>query len=461
MVWDAEIESDVRLDMIRHATRTIDFVTYAQMPDNDVSQPFLSALREAANRGVHVRYLTNDFQNSMVDMLGRSRRYLLHPPTIAPIEVLYFGGLSTPFGLINYVHEKLLIIDGQVAITSGRPIGAENLRWLDKSFLFKGGLVSQANEIYERLWDFCRAFNAPRGWTPAPGGTQSPIHPYQQWVPGPRMQLDRDQQHEADELKSWLRRPSQDSQDSQDLASSNSRARFLHHDLLQQLTMYNYPGSRDFRLENIVDPVIESMLTRLSNPEVREVIIASMAVMLHPRLKAKLIEVAGRRNPDGTRKAQVTFFTNSRQAVQWLVPLPANYDYALTDMRDLLRAGVHLAGFFTADPRSRTNVGREDYPSYLAAHRDLTYLHEKVALIDDTIYIGSHNFNLPSSVHNDEATAEIQNATWAARLRRNFYLEMNYHSIPILLDDVENALENGGAGLAISRWLGDLLLALF
>src|SRR5688500_16620242 len=60
-IGDARVEAQLRLYMIRQARESVDVVIYEQGDDEAVGLPVLSALREAANRGVKVRIITHWF----------------------------------------------------------------------------------------------------------------------------------------------------------------------------------------------------------------------------------------------------------------------------------------------------------------------------------------------------------------------------------------------------------------
>lgn len=467
MIRDALIEQEVRLHLIASARERIRYVTYAQMSDNEINGPMLSAMREAANRGVNIQFLTNYVQGTVVDLAHRIPRYLLGVPTRAPIQLLMFGGPQTPFGLANYIHEKLLIIDDEIVMTTGRPVGANNITWQDKAVMVRGPLVAPLVRAYNRVWRFANTQNRVRVSAPVVLDANGQPPAFRR-IPSPiASRLDRGQQAEVQRLNRWTDertpRPFIDPTPTSmtGVSLTGPRARVLHNGFLQQLWQRGFPSGVQQRVNVLQDPIMDALIERLQDPNVREVIIATMAVVQHPSLKQALMEVARRRNPDGTPKARVTFYTNSRDARSISFAIPFNFDFSIYDMQEMIRAGIHVAGFFPAAPDGRSRMGREDYPWLRGMNQAWTYLHEKIALVDDTVFFGSHNFNLPSSVYNDEVSVELVDPHWARRVRDGLWEEMRLHSVPIWEEDVTRFLHDARFYLPITRGIGSILLPLF
>src|SRR4051812_17744346 len=52
VIVSPQIEAELRLEMIRRASKTIDIVTYDQRADNQIGLPLLQEIKKAADRGV-------------------------------------------------------------------------------------------------------------------------------------------------------------------------------------------------------------------------------------------------------------------------------------------------------------------------------------------------------------------------------------------------------------------------
>ncbi|MEA5445286.1 phosphatidylserine/phosphatidylglycerophosphate/cardiolipin synthase family protein [Gammaproteobacteria bacterium AB-CW1] len=144
------------LASIYAAKRQILLETYI-FADDPVGRRFLSALKDAAGRGVHVRL--------HVDALGclfEARKGLFRDLRIQGVEVRLFHPWSWRdpwrFNLRN--HCKLLIIDDSCAYLGGFNIHAESSyravgeeRWRDSHLrLDNPSLVAEAREIFDALW---------------------------------------------------------------------------------------------------------------------------------------------------------------------------------------------------------------------------------------------------------------------------------------------------------------------
>ena len=90
---DPDVQQIARLKLISKAKYTLDIITFDQTKDEGYGVDTLDAIREAADRGVKVRFLTA-WVSSVFDEKWRSEvpAYLSQPPTATPIEYLIVGG---------------------------------------------------------------------------------------------------------------------------------------------------------------------------------------------------------------------------------------------------------------------------------------------------------------------------------------------------------------------------------
>ena len=73
MVPNPVIEAELRLSLIKKAQHSIDLVIWDQREDETVGMPILKALRDAADRGVKIRFLLS-WSGHMEDTFNRSRQ---------------------------------------------------------------------------------------------------------------------------------------------------------------------------------------------------------------------------------------------------------------------------------------------------------------------------------------------------------------------------------------------------
>jgi cardiolipin synthase C len=172
----AEYALAARIELIRRAQRSIDLQTY-QIGHDGVGRAILKELRDAARRGVRVRLLVDDFYTLGLD------RPLLHLAAHDRVQVRLYnpfvygrdsgGGrfwnlLSDGRRLNHRMHNKMLVIDGAVAIVGGRNLTDEYFmrskegNFLDIDFLFAGAVVPELGSLFDRYWNHPRVIEIQR-----------------------------------------------------------------------------------------------------------------------------------------------------------------------------------------------------------------------------------------------------------------------------------------------------------
>ena len=156
-----------RLAMIEAAERAIDFQYYMLVRDAS-GELVVRRLLEAADRGVRVRMLLDDFGSGGLD--GWMPELDAH----ANVEVRYFNPLARgPLGALNRLadlvarmgrldhrmHNKLLAVDGAVAVVGGRNVGDEyyglgrEMNFADADLLVTGAVLATLGEDFDRYWN--------------------------------------------------------------------------------------------------------------------------------------------------------------------------------------------------------------------------------------------------------------------------------------------------------------------
>ena len=149
------------------AENTIDVQYFIFSADN-VGLIAVDYLLRAADRGVHVRLLVDDF------MLEVGGEHLLALDAHPNIEIRLYNptaniGKNLPTKLFNLttdfrgfnqrMHNKTFIVDGQVAITGGRNIADEyfdydhEFNFRDRDLLLLGGASRDVQRSFERFWN--------------------------------------------------------------------------------------------------------------------------------------------------------------------------------------------------------------------------------------------------------------------------------------------------------------------
>jgi cardiolipin synthase C len=153
--------------LIRHAQRSLDLQYYI-IKDDPEARALLRAAREAAERGVRVRILLDDFYTSGKD--ERIAWYSAHPNIDVRLFNPFLHGRQwfatrlitsvTDFDRINRrMHNKMFVVDNAIAITGGRNVGDEyyahssQTNFLDLDVLVGGPVVHELSDTFDRYWN--------------------------------------------------------------------------------------------------------------------------------------------------------------------------------------------------------------------------------------------------------------------------------------------------------------------
>ncbi|AFG38543.1 phospholipase D-like domain-containing protein [Spirochaeta africana] len=165
-----------RLDLIRQAETSID-IAYYTITQGVAAELYLSALLEAAERGVEVRILLDGIFHNMRRKLADYRHAMaVHPG----IEIAVYEPFSPihPWRIQNRLHDKIMLVDGNKLLIGGRNIGdryyladhAEPVFDRDVLLLHTSSgnpaesVLPQAEQYYHKLWQsrFVRQISPPR-----------------------------------------------------------------------------------------------------------------------------------------------------------------------------------------------------------------------------------------------------------------------------------------------------------
>lgn len=437
VVTDSDLEQTLRLLLISKATQRLDIVTFDQRNDPEYGHPTLQAIREAANRGVKVRFMTS-WVSSVFDEYWRNdiATFLTVPVTRSPIEYLLVGGgAMSEYGFLHQdtIHEKLLIVDGKWALMTGRGQTSAYRNWLDTAYLTRGKMVLQFSEAFEELWRFVEPRNGIQ--IPEPGepviqdeSLESHRKPVKSEtkrnIKAIARQLEPQFSSELKSLKDWLNEPVRSVSNvlrEEVPTEMPLRIRLHHHDLLSQLDLRadvcnELPcdlGTGD-RLGFLSDPVIESVLEGLKDQAVTEFRYSTLAMTLNPRLKELLLQ----RMQTGLR---VKILTNSKESHTAVIPYPAGWYAGLDDMKELAQAGAEIYVLKSSEETS------------------FRYVHQKLGIAGRSrTWVGSHNFTRGSTAHTDEMSIEVESQAFAEKMIQIFEENLMTHGQKLEVADFEN-----------------------
>lgn len=146
-------------------------VSYYIWHNDEAGQLMLKDLYQAAMRGVQVRLLLDDFNNSpeLDQQLLRFAQHenisvrLVNPTPNRHIRAL--GFLRYPRLLNARMHNKIMTFDDQISIIGGRNIGNEylnnhqSLQFADLDVLLVGEVVGDISQSFDAYWDAPNAYD--------------------------------------------------------------------------------------------------------------------------------------------------------------------------------------------------------------------------------------------------------------------------------------------------------------
>ena len=156
-----------RLELLRRAEFGIDVQAY-HIGNDATGRFFLRKLRDAADRGVRVRLLLDDLYTAGEDelLLGLAAHEHVELRLFNPFAAGRDGWL-TRFALSLFdfarvhrrMHNKLLIVDGAVAVAGGRNLADEYFQrhegqnFIDLDTVVVGAVLPRLSAIFDRYWN--------------------------------------------------------------------------------------------------------------------------------------------------------------------------------------------------------------------------------------------------------------------------------------------------------------------
>lgn len=155
----------IRAAFARMATKTIDLQTYIY--SNDFSSKVLvGELKNAADRGVKVRILLDDYgtKSDIVDVMLLNQHPNIEVKVFNTVsnrtKILYYPQFVLDFNRLNSrMHNKLFIVDNVAYITGGRNVGSNYFypetasNFSDTDVLFLGDMTQYATDSFNEYWN--------------------------------------------------------------------------------------------------------------------------------------------------------------------------------------------------------------------------------------------------------------------------------------------------------------------
>lgn len=167
LVGDADLAFTSRMTLAKAAQKTLDLQYYAIFSD-DTTERLLDALRSAAQRGVRVRILLDDFntsgKNAQVLKLAFEKNIELRlfnplPGGRRSLFLRILSNLNDLPRMQRRMHNKIFIADNAVAITGGRNLGetyfgqSKDANFVDIDLLAAGRITRELSHSFDQYWN--------------------------------------------------------------------------------------------------------------------------------------------------------------------------------------------------------------------------------------------------------------------------------------------------------------------
>lgn len=412
-IEDPWVEQELRLHLIKTAKTSIDILIFDQRSDPLIALPILSALRDSVlSKKVKLRFGASWFPQFATDFAKIGPKFLMEglPQNLA--EYFIFGGTglsmkNKSWAMEDGIHQKLLIVDKKWLLATGRGHSDFYLNWIDSAFLIKGNLVSEALASFEETWQEIKSEASP--YVPQEGNSSVFRTEAEKNIKNALLNhiLSYGQSEEIRRLKNWMNPYARTRQ----IANfKKKRGRVLHHSFIQQmLSLPEDPVqySQNERLQILNDVVVSAVSQKISGA--KHVAMNTLSLILTPALKETIVESL-------KKGLKLDIFTNSPTSYQTITFIPLPWPVSLPDIPELTALGAKVSIFRNPPPKN------------------WVYLHRKVLVADDTVFFGSHNYNIPSSIANEEVSFEVEDHDLASKYFKIFENSVLENAEPAVLE---------------------------
>lgn len=397
-----EFAFDARTTLARRAERSLDLQYYHIQRDR-AGLSLLRELRDAAERGVRVRLLVDDFYAAKIDDL------LIDLAAHSDVQIRLFNPLSMrsgnpvlrlllssgPFELNNHrMHNKLFIADNAIAIYGGRNVADEyfmsdvEFNFIDMDVLSVGAVVRNLSAAFDLYWNSEAAWPLQALAGPSPGKTT-------QAAQTARSRFDAEVRDATTLTATYRTDPT--GQTSVQLQIAGGRL-----DLTPaRAWVFADPPDKALVAAELNQPTVamQGMLDVIAGAE-KEVIISSPYFVPGPIGMGMMREATA----NGTR---VVLYTNSLGTTDE----PLVHDKYSSYRAEMLEFGVEIFEFNPGATQRSTRFG--------AFGRSVPRLHAKVATVDGRyLLVGSVNLDARSAIGNTEMSVVIDSPRLAQSVHR-------------------------------------------
>lgn len=368
LLKDAKESAELKLSMIRNAKHHIHIMTYFLDNSSFPSEVFKELLK-ANERGVEVRILSTFVPTFAKDLRMKTKKKLKAKNPQATFLYLLLGTKGN-VTLLNNLHEKIFLVDGETAIIGGRNLSDSAFRAKDLEVLLKGTVVDQLQMHFHKMLDLLLEREIDKK---CDHYATIDLDCRNQFLNG-RFELTENEYFKGSEHRGSI------------------KARLLSHNAV--LNQIAHKMNRRERL-NMTDDIVDAVVAN----KFKTMRAYNYYVLPTEKYRNFLIE-------NVKNGSDVKIITNSLKTSA--IVSNKGYLYSLPIIHDLVDEGVNIYQW----------QGPTNYE----------YLHEKVIVFDEEkVFIGSHNFGTGSTAMSNEIAIEFEDKAIAADLISIFDEEIVNH----------------------------------
>ncbi|WP_225444841.1 phospholipase D family protein [Pseudomarimonas arenosa] len=425
-----------RVHLIRAARRSVDLQSFI-FTEDDSGTLLMRELIAAARRGVKVRVLVDQLFSAddpsrlaQLSLLHRNLEIQLYNPTFGEAEtgkLQFVAGIVCCFTRFNQrMHNKLLLIDGVVAITGGRNVQNRYFDWgndynyRDRDLLIGGPVAKDMQRSFEQFW--AHRLSVP---------TAALRDVYRELRRGRPLDLRQPELQRADRML--------------DISAMADSATVVRDRLQRQglwvgaVEFHSDQPNKPFERRTEAELEVSARLRRLLADSRQSVVLQTPYLVFSKEARRQFRRLQQRDDPP-----EITISTNSLAATDAFPVYALSHKYKRRYLREFgfqifeykpfpayapieVEAGrpfdAEVLGAYATESRrvfgSSRGPGRQRGPLALRQAGMRVGLHAKSMVVDNEVaVVGTHNFDPRSDQLNTESFVLIRDAEFARLLQR-------------------------------------------
>lgn len=387
LIHSAREGARLKIESVKKAKHHIHIITYF-WDNKKYSQELALELRKAHERGVDVRIITTFIPTLVMDFFNKTKRSLYKDfkkrNSNGVLSLLKFSP-GRGRKITNNIHEKIFLVDSEMAIIGGRNIADNSFAAKDMEVMLEGPVVNEVQEHFHRMLSFMLEHKIERNC------------------------MLKETLEEAVECRAKINRENFSTKDEnffpiQPEYPNGAKARILTNEILQEQTKRLIKSSERYDLQDdIIDTIVKIEFNKLR---------AYNYFILPTDRYRNYLE---KKLEEGKEIKMISNSLISSSAIS-----NVGYIYSIPEIDNLLSRGIEMHQWL-GEMKNGNDL--------------LFYLHEKVMLFDDDHgIIGSHNFGLGSTSVSSEIAVEFYSPAVVKELGDIFDHEFEERSITNVMD---------------------------